>query len=253
MTILVEEAYKSTPVEQAVITKVLDAEKEQAEKVADLLTTVGLYTREEARKRVKKIADEKALAQSEEDEESGVEVKLKIQPAVSPKSQLESIVPLRTEVEHEEVKNKDKKTVKEPPLKVAPVVDEKAQASRKKEVKDKISNLFNKARWFGWEKINSGEITRDLDKNNDNRSLLLDQLMYPFLPDGSLDEVVKIVGSMGELRDLSEMAEQETEKWTEAVLNQNTAVKLAEGKTPQVSEKDVKKVLKYIQPASLVG
>ena len=253
IAILVEGAYKQTPVEESVIAKTILAEKEQSKKVVDLMAVVGLYTREEAAKRVAKIMSKKALAKTEEEEETEAEAEAKTKPAVNPKSQLEQIVTLETEVEQEEAENKDKKAVKEPPLKVAPVVDEKAQASRKKEVKDKISNLFNHARWFGLEKINSGEITKDLDKNRANRSLLLQQLWHPFLPDGSLDEIAKTVESAGELTDISEIAQQDMGKWAEAVVDKNTAVKLAEGKVPQVSNKDVKRVLKYLQPESVVG
>jgi hypothetical protein len=253
ITILVDSTYKSTQTEEAVIAKVAAGDKEQSKKVVDLMIEAGLYTREEAARRVARILAKKALAKTEEEKESETEVESKTKPAVKPKSMWEQVIPLETEVEEEGAKNKDKKAVKEPPLKVAPVVDEKAQASRKKEVKDKIFNLFNRARWFGWEKINSGEITKDLDKNRANRSLLLSQLWYPLLPDGSLDEIAKTVESAGELRNVSEIAQQDMEKWAEAVINKNTAVKLAEGKAPQVSNKDVKRVLKYIQPVSLVG
>jgi hypothetical protein len=274
LTILAESVYKQTPREESVIEKSLTAEKEQAKKVEDLLAAVGLYTRVEARKRVAKIAEEKALARNITETRPKVKIKspamgrieveeeiwteeevaaeAKTESMVKGDVQTKRIMSEITQVGVEQEKN-DKEISREKPAKTVPVIDEKAQASRKKEVKDKISGLFRQARRFGWEKINSGEITKDLEKNRQNRSLLLSQLWYPFLPDGSLNEIVKTVEAVGEIRDVSEIAEQDVDKWTEAVLDKNIAVKLADGKPPQVSDKDVKRVLKYLQPESLVG
>ena len=122
-----------------------------------------------------------------------------------------------------------------------------------REIKKKISSLFGKARRFGLEKISSREITNDLDKNRENRSLLLRQLLYPLLPDGSLDEAVKAAESLGELSDVSRMAEQEVEERVNVIFDVNVPVKLSEEKSEPVAKEDVEKVLKYLQPKSVVG
>jgi hypothetical protein len=281
LTILVESAYKQVPKEKSVLEESLIAEKEQAEKVENLLMAVGLYTRLEARKRVAKIAEKKALAVNkteaiseiqsmssalgkiEIEEEAEVSEEAKLEAKTQSKTQPEAtatadgtrgvVILPNDQIERVEPKGGAEKPLKEKPSKEVPVVDEKAQVSRKKEIKERISGLFSKARWFGLEGVNSGEIVKDLEKNSANRSLLLNQLWYPFLPDGSLDEIAKTVESAGEIGDVSEIAQLDIEKWTEAVVDRNTAVKLAEGSSPQVSDKDVKRVLKYIQPESLFG
>lgn len=281
LTILVESAYKQVPEEKSVLEESLIAEREQAEKVENLLMVVGVYTRIEARRRVAKIAEEKALAVNkakasseiktmssvigkiEMEEETEVDGEAKVEAKTQSKAKPEATVSAdvkrsgvvlpNDQIEKVETEDKEEKPLKEKSSKEVPVVDEKAQASRKKEIKEKISGLFARARGLGLEAVNSGELVKDLEKNSANRSLLLSQLSYPLLPDGSLDEIAKTVESAGEIRNISEIAQQNIENWTEAVVDKNTAVKLAEGSNPQVSGKDVKRVLKYIQPASLFG
>jgi hypothetical protein len=254
LTILVESAYKTTPTEEEVIVKSLEAEKKQSQKVVDLLTEVGLYTKDEAAKRVAKIVEKKNVAQTETENKAEAQAKVEAQPLPEPWEQGSKRITRQTQVKTDsEDEETEKKLLKEKPLKEVPVVDDKAQTSRKKEVKEKISGLFNKARWFGPEKVNSKEIVDGLEKNRQNRSLLLSQLMYPLLPDGSLDEVVKSVDSMGELVNISKISEQEVAEQVETVLDRNVPVKLTKENAKQVSEKDVKKVLKYLQQESVVG
>jgi hypothetical protein len=256
LTILVESAYKSTPVEESIISKSLIAEKEQSKKVVNLLAEVGLYTREEAANRVAKIVEKRGLVESEAEIATETKAEEKVMPM--PDASLNKVkiktknMQVEVEVEDEDKKPEDKLLKKKLPGQVA-VVDEKAQANRKKEVKEKISSLFRQARWFGLEKINSKDIIRDLDKNRENRSLLLRQLMYPLLPDGSLDEAAKTVESFGELRDASLMAQQAVEEQVEEIFDKNVPVKLSKETSKQVTENDVKRVLKYIQPESVVG
>jgi hypothetical protein len=254
LTILVESAYKSTPVEESIISKSLIAEKEQSKRVVDLLAEVGLYTKEEAIKRVAKIVEKRGLVESEVEVETETKAgeKVMLMPDASLNKAKIKTKNIQVEVEEKDKKPEDELLKKKLPEQM-PVVDEKAQASRKKEVKEKISSLFGKARRFGLEKINSKDITRDLDKNRENRSLLLRQLMYPLLPDGSLDEAEKMVGALGELADVSRMAEQSIEEHVDAIFDANVPVKLSTEKSKQVTEKDVKRVLKYIQPESVVG
>jgi hypothetical protein len=255
LTVLVEGVYKQTPIEESVITKALVAEKEQSKKVVNLLAEVGLYTRDEAVRRVAKIVEKKGLVRADVETETETEADAEAMPLTesSAKKTKVKTKEVRVEVEDEDKKPEDKLLRQKPPEQV-PVVDENAQASRKKDVKAKIADLFGKARRFGLEKIKSSEITEGLDKKLENRSLLLRQLLYPLLPDGSLDEAIKTVESFGELRDVSRMAEQAVEEQVDVILDNNVPVKLAPlEKSKQVSEKEVKRVLKYLQPESLVA
>ncbi len=254
LTILVESAYKATPVEEAVIVKSLEAERKQSQKVVDLLTEVGLYTKDEAAKRVAKIVEKKGVAETQAETETQAKAEVKAQPVPEPRAQRLRTITRETQVKTEVEDEKDQEELlKEKHPEEVPAVDEKAQTNRKKEVKGKISNLFNKARWFGLGKVNSREVVEDMDKNRQNRSLLLSQLMYPLLPDGSLEEVVKAVESIGELTNVSKISEQEVAEQVETVLDKNVPVKLTKENAKKVSDDDVKKVLKYLQPESVVG
>ena len=256
IAVLVEGAYKQTPIEESVITKALVAEKEQSKKVVNLLAEVGLYTREEAARRVEKIAQKKGLVEIEVGVETETETEAEAEAMplteTSVKKTKVKTNEVQVEVEDEDKKPEDKLLRQKPPKEV-PVVDDKAQASRKKEVAERIYRLFLKARKFGPGKVNSAEITRDLEKKSENRSLLLRQLMYPLLPDGSLEEASKTVASLGDLTDTSAFAEQQIGKQVDEIFDKNVPVKLAKEKEKQVSEKDVKRVLKYLQPESLLA
>ena len=82
---------------------------------------------------------------------------------------------------------------------------------------------------------------------------MLRQLLYPLLPDGSLEEAVKAVESLGELGDVSKMAEQGVEERVNVIFDANVPVKLSEEKSKPVTDKDVKRVLKYLQPESIAA
>ena len=257
ITVFVESAYKATATEEAVIGKALQAEKEQSKKVVDLMTEVGLYTREEAAKRVAKIVEKRGLAETEAEAKSkaGVDTEPLAKPMPEASAKKAKTINVQTQVgtETENEKPEDQFFLNKKPEKEVPVVDEKAQASRKKDVGEKIYSLFSKARRFGLGKVSSEEITRDLEKKRENRSLLLRQLMYSLLPDGSLEEAAKAVESLGDLKDTSKMAEQEVAELVDDIFDKNIPVKLAKGNAKQVSDKDVKRVLKYLQPESIVG
>jgi hypothetical protein len=227
-----------------------------AEKVVSLFVKEGVYSEAQARKRVGKIVLERKGLSEESVGEVAVEIKTeaegKAEFLTETSAKRAKLGTQKTQVKTEdEDKQTEKESLIKKPPRQAPVVDEKAQASRKKEVKGKISSLFNKARKFGLGKINSVEITSDLEKNRENRSLLLRQLLYPLLPDGSLEEAAETVGSLGEITDISKTAEQSVGEWIEEVLDKNVPVRLSKEKSKQVSGKDVKRVLKYLQPESI--
>ena len=246
-----EGAYKLTAIEEAVIEKALQAEKEQARRVVNLLAEVGLYTREEAAKRVAKIVGKRGLAETEAETKS--KARVDDEPLVKPMPEASAkkakIANAKTQVgtEVEDKKPEDQFFMSKKQEKEVPVVDEKAQASRKKDVREKIYRLFTKARRFHLGKVSSEEITRDLEKKWENRSLLLKQLWYPLLPDGSLEEAAKTVQSLGDINDVSVFAEQQVAKQVDEIFDKNVAVKLAKDNAKQVSNKDVKRVLKYLQ------
>ena len=62
-----------------------------------------------------------------------------------------------------------------------------------------------------------------------------------------MEEAAKTVQSLGDINDVSVFAEQQVAKQVDEIFDKNVAVKLAKDNAKQVSNKDVKRVLKYLQ------
>lgn len=255
LTVFVESGYKATPAEEVVITKMLQAEKEQSKKVVDLMVEVGLYTREEAAKRVAKIAEKKGLVETEADAETnaGVRTEALAKPIPEANARKAKAINTKTQVATEEKKPEGQPVLKEKPPKKVPVVDEKVQEHRKNVVKQNISYLFNLARRFFDGTVNGKKIADGLEQKHENKSYLLTQIGNPVLPDGSLEQVTEEVQTYGEFADTSYFAEQQVREHTDEVLERNVPVKLARSASDRVGEKEVKKVLKYLQLESIAA
>jgi len=219
-----------------------------AEKVVSLLVVEGVYSEAQARKRVGEIALQRKGLVEESVGEAAVEAKagVKVEPVTQTSVQRVKVDTQKTQVGAQvEDKHSLPKNILERIPEQAAVVDEKAQAYRKKTVKEIISALFERARKVGFQKVDSRVITEALRKKQEHKSLLLTQLKIPHVPDGSLEEAAGAIEFLGELGVLSESDEGKMTDRIDKVLERNVPVKIANLTSQEVSEKEVKKVLKY--------
>ncbi len=225
-----------------------------AEKVVGLLVETGVSaTESEARKRVGAIV----LEQGELSEDAVGRVKtemvmataLKTEARVQPITETNSErAKIETEVTQVGIQTEDKR--EKPELKKlseqAPVVDEVAQANRKKTAGEIISALFGRARRESVQRVDSQEVADGLERKSENKSFLLTQLMVPHLPDGSLEEAAGAVESLGDLQaDFSKENENRILSRVDKILDEHVPVKISDSTAKRVSVKEVKEVLKH--------